>query len=397
MPYITPEIEYVMDLARAWALDVPGPVPVRRDLDVDRFIRLIVGQPSLQTIIERLDPELLSADDRRSLDQALHIAQRRTTTMLLELDRVLQALGRAGCRPVVLKGGSLAVGHYPRPEQRWFADLDLLVDQGERELVFDTLARLGYRFRRTGRKYHYYEHYHFHHILVSNQGVAVEVHWAITLPNSVYRYDLDALRRRAVEVSLDGLTLRAPHAVDQVLHGVLQGLAGGFRDLRRVLDLHLLEKTLTSADHQELCQRARAGNFATGLWLQYHLREEILGEPIPRSIDEECHPGPSVARVFRRLALVSGCVEGRLRRQGGYDELLHWLCVPSGKRLREIRRYAMPSEEQVLAEEMALEKPLGVLGQARLVGSRVLLTTRLLARLLLATLPDGDQSTAATR
>lgn len=69
--------------------------------------------------------------------------------------------------------------------------------------------------------------------------------------------------------------------MDQVLHGFLQSIAGGFGDLRRILDLHRLEASLSNQEHDVLIRRTRAANLGTGLWLHSRLREKLLGATIP--------------------------------------------------------------------------------------------------------------------
>lgn len=381
---LTPEAAYLGRVARAWAAGASSPVAAGERLDSDQLVRLVAQQRAMQTLAPLLDRTLLPAGDQVQLERALEVSRRRTTMMLLELERVLQALAALGIRPVVLKGASLALTTYATPEERWFVDLDLLCEPQECEAAYAALERLGYRFAREGRARYYYEKYHFHHILISNQGVCIEVHWAVTLPSSVYRFDLDALRSRASEVELAGVALRAPHAVDQVLHGVLQSIAGGFSDLRRILDLHLLDARLDDHDRKDLCERALADHVATGLWLQYELREQILGAAMPSVIDRRCRPSAAVARVLSRLDLMLGCLDARHRHPEGTHELVHWLCTPARQRLREVRRYLLPGEELMLGVEARMQRELTLPDRLRQFGLHALVTTRLLGRVAAA-------------
>ena len=282
---LAPETEYLCDLARAWARGVHGTVPPVGDLDQDRFVRLLARQPAMQALVGYLERSVLPEKERTQLDRAVEISRRRTTMMLLELERVLPALAAVDCRPVVLKGASLALTVYDAPEDRWFVDLDLLVQPRHLSAVYDALERLGYRFSESPQARVYYEKYHFHRILMSTQGVCIEVHWAVTMPQSVYAFDIEALCGAAREVTLGSATLLAPQAVDQILHGVLQSIPSGYNDLRRILDLHRLEAVINERERQMLCERAHSYNLSTGLWLQYRLRESILGYDIPPVVD----------------------------------------------------------------------------------------------------------------
>ncbi|MEZ4388877.1 MAG: nucleotidyltransferase family protein [Candidatus Krumholzibacteriia bacterium] len=375
---LAPEAAYLSELARAWASGAGGPVPSPSSLNPERFLRVFARQHAVQTLEPYLDPRLMDMADRIRLRQGVEVSRRRTVMMLLELERVLPALTELGCRPVVLKGASLALTVYPRPEDRWFVDLDLLVEPAQLPLVYDTLHRLGYRFAETAAAAELYEQYHFHRILVSGQGVCLEAHWALTLPSSVYSHDLEALRRSAVEIPLGNASFLAPGTVDQILHGVLQSIADGFNDLRRMLDLHLLDARLLDEEREVLCARARQANLSTGLWLQYHLRERILGAPSPGFLDYYCRPDPNLARTVDQLGVAEACLLQRAADDRGYANLLHWLCVPKHLRPREVRRYIFPGMEGLVNSGLCRHGPLPAWRRGRLALSRSLVAGRML-------------------
>ncbi|HOX27198.1 MAG TPA: nucleotidyltransferase family protein [Candidatus Krumholzibacteria bacterium] len=381
MRRFTPETEYLLDLARAWGEGVSGTVPPPSALNRERFLRLLSSQPAMQTLVPRLDPAAVPDADRTRLDQAVEVSRRRTTLLLLELERALPALAEIGCRPIVLKGASLALTVYPRPEDRWFIDLDLLVPLEQLDGAIDVLTRLGYHGGANHQNRLYYDKYHFHRILISTQGICIEVHWNLTMPRSIYSYDLGTLWQSAVEIPLGGACFLAPSAIDQVLHGVLQSIPAGFGDLRRVLDLHLLERTMSDEDRDVLWARAQLANLSTGLWLQYRLRELILNAPIPTMIEQGCRPSPGLVHIFDQLDLVSACLSQRMVGVEGFTRLIHWLCVPPPMRGREIRRFVVPSEELFLAAQLDLGRKLSVWDRVRLVSRHWLISARLLTRL----------------
>lgn len=372
------ETTYLSDLARAWASGVQGPVPAPPGLDADAFMRLFSRQPVLQTLVGCLDRSVLSAENCSRLDQDVEVARRRTVMLLLELERVLPALAEIGCRPVVLKGASLALTVYDRPEDRWFVDLDLLVPPEQLPAVYDALQRLGYGFSETAAAGELYDRYHFHRIMVSNQGVCLEVHWAVTLPGSVYSHDIDALVNSAVEIPLGVSSFLAPGTVDQILHGVLQSIADGFGDLRRLLDLHLLDARLTDEEREVLCVRARESNLATGLWLHYVLREQILGMEIPDFIHRLCSSEASRAHTVDQLGVAEACLNSRASRDRSYANLMHWLCVPRHLRGREVRRFIFPDMGGLVNSGLCRNGPLPTWRRWRLAAVRTLVTGRLM-------------------
>jgi hypothetical protein len=378
---LTREHEYLGDLARAWAEGVVGTVPPPRGLDRGVLARLLARQPALPTIAAHLDPHALPDAERDQLRTAAEIARRRSAVMLLELERILPVLEAAGCRPVVLKGAALALTVYPRPEDRWFLDLDLWVPGSELATAREALDRLGYQVANPRLAARYYRKHHFHEILISNQGVCVEVHWALTLPGSVYSHDLDALAAGARARPLGRTQLRPAPVIDQILHGVLQSIAGGFGDLRRIIDLHLLDATLDPSGRRSLIQRAEAANLTTALWLHYHLRQEILGVPIPTAVVDGCQPSLRLTRVLSRLDPVAACLGLRPQPAEVHTRLLHWLCTPRALRPREFARYLWPSEADLLMAGQDPDRTVAPGLWARLWVERLATTLRMFSRL----------------
>jgi hypothetical protein len=170
----------------------------------------------------------------------------------------------------------------------------------------------------------------------------------------------------------------APSDVDQVLHGVLQSIAGGFTDLRRILDLHLLDGRLADADRERLAARAAADHLSTGVWLQYRLREELTGHAIPAPIAARCTPAPRVRALLENLDVAGGCLAQRARDHAGYEQLLHLLCVPARWRPREIGRLLAPDAGGLLEAGLGPRDLHNPLKRMRLLAGRTRLACRVL-------------------
>lgn len=82
-----------------------------------------------------LHPELSALRRRLMLEEGLRSA---------EMRRVMDALGGAGIRAVILKGSALAYTLYPEPWCRTRADLDLLVARADRAAAGRVLQAAGY-------------------------------------------------------------------------------------------------------------------------------------------------------------------------------------------------------------------------------------------------------------
>lgn len=81
------------------------------------------------------DPQLVALRRRLMLEEELRAS---------EMRRIVEVLGAAGVRAVILKGSALAYTHYPEPWCRTRADLDLLVARHQRDEAGRVLRVAGY-------------------------------------------------------------------------------------------------------------------------------------------------------------------------------------------------------------------------------------------------------------
>jgi hypothetical protein len=159
--------------------------------------------------------------------------------------------------------------------------------------------------------------------------------------------------------------------VDQILHAVLQNVAGGFVDLRRVIDTALLAERLTSGERVALAARARRYHLATGLWLQHRLVEEIAGLAMPREV-ALLAPSGAVRRLLDTVPVAERCLLHEEQPPPGYSHFLHWLCTPTVRlRWREIRRYLWPNTAGLMEMGHAPDALPGWTGRARLTLGRL--------------------------
>ena len=104
-------------------------------LVIDEAVRHGVAGLLAHTAGPDLHPHLNDLRRRLILEEELRAA---------EMRRVIDALGEAGVRAVILKGGALAYTHYPEPWCRTRADLDLLVSRDHRRAAGRALQAIGY-------------------------------------------------------------------------------------------------------------------------------------------------------------------------------------------------------------------------------------------------------------
>ncbi|PID78864.1 hypothetical protein CSB20_13015 [bacterium DOLZORAL124_64_63] len=341
--------QYVKTLLAAWSRNpeglAPSTIPLPDGVDAAEVCELLLAH-HLQVLADPYLPEQAKTLDFR---EGLASSRERTGFLLMELERILPAVTWADCRPVVLKGGALAQGHYARPDQRWFLDLDILVPRGQVDEVCRRLETLGYRHFSGNRDPLYYARHHLHRIMLGPQGSTVEVHWDLTLPSSFYDFDVPGVFNRAREIHLGRQTMQAASPVDQVLHGVYQQIADGFVDLKRVCDLVVLLKGLTEEEKLYLVKEAGRTNMGTALWLSLHMVKQIAGLQVPWPEVEELAPGWWTTRTLRGLDVEEGLFQRRAATVDGYSSLLHLLMLhrPS-ERLWDSGRFVWPDEARLM-------------------------------------------------
>ncbi|MCP4573769.1 MAG: nucleotidyltransferase family protein [bacterium] len=334
--------ESLRQLVRAWAGVVP--VPTAPPSDPGGLWRLLWDHH----VEAALGPLLPAAARNEHTDAAVAQARARTTQLLLELERLAPALEAAACRPVVLKGAALALSHYRDPAERWFVDLDVLVAPDKVDRACAALGELGYRTLETHVPVKLYDEFHLHRILEGPGNTVVEIHWALTLPGSVYAYDTDGVRERACEAALGGTTCRVAAPEDQVLHAVYQHVADGYADLRRVLDLELLSRSMDETAWRRVADLAEAGRMSRPLALWLDVAASILGRPVKDDLWIHSPLWPRARRAVANLNVADGCLSRRATTTPGYVEFLHLLLVPGRSRWRELWRALVPDDERVV-------------------------------------------------
>lgn len=341
----SPEQQTLIILARAWANGAVGPVELPADVDPVAVRAALLAHNVDATLGPLLPAHLRTA----VFDEQMAASRTRTADLLLECERILPLVRRHAERPLLLKGGALALRTYPDPGQRWFLDLDLLVPRSAVAAVCHELEEAGYRPLPNGRDPRFYEKYHLHRILLGPGGACVEVHWDLTLPGSVYLLSAAGVTARARPHRLGRVSLWHPSPVDQILHAVYQNIADGYRDLRRVLDLALLVHALNHAESLMLVDLAERAGLERGLALSLHVMKSVTGVEREWMVPLDRAFGAAGWRLVRGLDVVGGCLERRAGSVEGYTALLHLLTTPRGRlRLRETARLLWVGEERLL-------------------------------------------------
>lgn len=97
-----------------------------------------------QRLLERGLMDQVPTELREQLERRLEANRRRTLVLLVEFERVNDALRRAGLRYAVVKGFTLAPEFCPAPWLRHQSDIDLLTSPDDAETAIEALCSLGY-------------------------------------------------------------------------------------------------------------------------------------------------------------------------------------------------------------------------------------------------------------
>ncbi|HXV76092.1 MAG TPA: nucleotidyltransferase family protein [Candidatus Polarisedimenticolaceae bacterium] len=227
--------------------------------------------------------------------------RRRSSMLELKCALVVSLLERARVNPVVLKGAAIALRHYPEPWQRDLADLDLLVRPHDVDAALATLAAAGYRSPVSPARDAYYRAKHFHLPVVHGDGHYVEIHWALTRPDSGFGLDPESVYWSAERVTRQGgAIIRIPRVEHTMLHIVVQNLQEGFSRLGRTVDIDRIVASTPRLDWDQLVAEARRGNLGSATALSLQLAARLMHTPVPDEVRRALLP-PPVARFHLAL------------------------------------------------------------------------------------------------
>ena len=236
---------------------------------------------------------VLAGEARDELRAIASRLRRRAAFWMIERDRVLEVLRRAGIDPVMLKGGGLCTTLYAEPVEREFGDLDLLVSEDGLEPAIAALTAAGYQNPWNERQLKGYRTHHFHYWLAHPRGFVVEIHFGLTAPHAPLRLDAaDFLAQSVVHDAGRGNRLRLPRPEHQLLHAVDQAVLGAFNHLVKLVDVDRLIRAHPGLRWDVLESTARRGGLERGLALTLRLTRALFGAPIPAPVLQRLDFGP---------------------------------------------------------------------------------------------------------
>jgi hypothetical protein len=213
----------------------------------------------------------------------------------------LTALRRAGVRPVVLKGRSLAERLWPMPWMRPSGDLDLLV--GERSLgaALSALIAAGYAPRADAGPAR------FSPTVRSIDLVGPPSLGAVDLHTRLFRsvgsgINTPGILARSIEAEHLGEPVLVLDPADEVLHLVVHAAVHGTIHPKWLLDLHAAALAYPSEVWHAAADRARSARVTRPFWAAARLIAGEDGAAARRAAEPLC-PRPVTRTILKRLVV----------------------------------------------------------------------------------------------
>ena len=273
----------------------------------------------------------------RELEARWDLLRRQAILWDLERERVLHALHRKGVTPVLLKGSALREVVYQDPVERSMGDLDLLVSPSEIEDAMTALRSAGYASDSPEVLAAYRQH-HFHYLLTHPPGFIVELHWALSEPDSHKGLSTQEFFARSITLRRgNSLAVRVPSSEDLLLHVVSQNSDDAFGLLRRVADLDRILSLSPQLDWNYVGGSAKKAGLDMVLAVSLRLTELLLGTKVPASFAAGLRL-PWFSRINIALLQPASWVVSPLsnRRPSAVEVLQLWSARPLSHHLRLI-------------------------------------------------------------
>ena len=261
-----------------------------------------------------------------------------------ELRRVLESLGAAGLRPVVIKGAHLGHTLYASPALRPRTDTDLSLEQHDHDRAAGVLRDLGYRRLVHVRGSVILGQCHFEHVDGAGVGHAIDLHWRLAAP--LILRDVrspSALLRDAMPIASLGSAARGPSLPDALIIACVH-LMAHHRDAPRLLWLHditMLARALGANDVDRFVRTATLDGVRT-----------LCGVALRRA--QAFERDAAIDELICRLDGLPVCAEPSariLQTRRKVDEL--WLDVRAARGWRErwlfLKEHAWPDADYMRA------------------------------------------------
>lgn len=297
-----------------------------------------------------------------------------------ELADILEVLGTAGIKGVLLKGTALAYTVYDEPACRLKGDIDIWVQFEELDPAISALRGLGYQpADKADRPRALMQLVGGEQQMVSpipGTGL-VELQWPAFRGEWIRhtaQVDHQGIHRRCLPLQVEGrdaLVMAPEDVLIHLCHHLAISHQFGHPWVRGLLDIHLVVQRF-NPDWSEVVTHASEWRLATVAWTVLGLAQSLLDTPIPVGALQALAPAP-----WRRRTIEWLCLEQRLLEMsaGGYSRQRFWIQLLLTDRARDARRLVARG---LCPESAWLRARYGVRSPAELWRERLLHPWRLL-------------------
>jgi Uncharacterised nucleotidyltransferase len=228
-----------------------------------------------------------------------------------ELLSLLNLFRRYGIRALPLKGPSLAVAVYRNLALRHFNDLDILIPREDMVKARELLIQQGYRpsLKLTAtEESDYLQSHHDYKFIRAEDGLVIEIQWAITKRLFDFPVDFDDLWKRREKLSLAGVELSSVALEDLLLLLCVHGTKHRWEQLKWICDIAELVDAYQPQinwDRLTICTREQGGQRM--LFLGLYLAQDLLGAALPDQVLK-------IIRHDSKIRLLAGLVLDELFR-----------------------------------------------------------------------------------
>lgn len=190
-----------------------------------------------------------------------------------------------GIKNIQLKGPVLAIEAYGNLRLRQFTDLDILIHVEDFERAYEILENNGYipEFSLNGdqRKFITRTNNHF---LFTHQGDAIEIHWKVADPATVFPVDSRQMWQGVQSVEVYEKKISSLSTENTILFLCMHGAKHGWGQLKWLADFAYFCYSVQSIDWQSLLARARCLGLYRQVCLGIILVEKHGGGSYPKEI-----------------------------------------------------------------------------------------------------------------
>lgn len=236
-------------------------------------------------LYRRLAPLGLSGERYEKIKGIYRYTLSKNSIVLARFRGLAKALHEAGIRVMLLKGGALILKYYHDTGVRPMNDIDILIEEKDREQALEILGRLGWR-DSMQRNYDQSLEIYPTVTLVSDQGFELDVHWNLL---TEYGSGMPAHEwwRDAIVLDDRGGPLHVLGAEDQVIHNCAHGVKwNALSPIRWIPDVLAVLNAEDDLSWEALVQKCgeRRVTLPVRTCLRY-IREEF-GAPVPDHVLE---------------------------------------------------------------------------------------------------------------